>query len=155
MNDDGTSAELEGLTMTLAVEHQEGCHFRGVNTWSNESAGGSEPVAGVIHTDGLTVTMVEVGEHPEGGSSAVVRGLLVGEDTLHWEYAGVSGGGDKAVGVQHQPRAETAERAEPLRRRDAAHKVGDDDRPRPATRAPACLNRSSSPPRSVASARCA
>ena len=97
VNDDGTSAELEGLTMTLAVEHQEGCHFRGVNTWSNESAGGSEPVAGVIHTDGLTVTMVEVGEHPEGGSSAVVRGLLVGEDTLHWEYAGVSGGGDKAV----------------------------------------------------------
>lgn len=41
--------------------------------------------------------MVEVGEHPDGGSSAVVQGLLVGEDTLQWEYAGISVGGDKAV----------------------------------------------------------
>ena len=97
VTDDGSQSELEGLTMTLDIEHQEDCHFRGVNTWSNATAGGTEPVAGVIHTDGTTLTMVEVGDHPEGGSSAMVIGLLVEENILHWEYAGISEGGGKAV----------------------------------------------------------
>jgi hypothetical protein len=97
VNEDGTTSELEGLTMTLSVEYQEDCHFRGLNTWSSATAGGSEPVAGVIHTDRVTMTMVEVGKHPEGGSSAMVIGLLVGDNELHWEYGGISEGGTKAV----------------------------------------------------------
>lgn len=97
LGDGGTSGEIEGLTMTLTVEHQEDCTFRGINAWSNGSAGGSEPVAGVVHADGTTLTMVEVGDHPEGGSSAMIMGIVSGDNEMHWEYGGVSEGGQNAV----------------------------------------------------------
>lgn len=93
----GEERVLENITMTLAVEHQTGCHFRGENRWSNGSVGGSEPVAGVLHADGKSITMVEVGEHPDGGSSALVSGSLTAENVLHWVYGGVSADGAQAV----------------------------------------------------------
>jgi hypothetical protein len=94
---DGTHDTLPGLSMTLEIEHQQACHFRAVNSWTNGQIGGSEHVAGVMHADGAFVTMVEVGEHPEGGSNARVLGRLVGDNSLEWEYAGISQGGSRAI----------------------------------------------------------
>jgi hypothetical protein len=93
----GEERVLKNLTMTLSIEHQTGCHFRGENRWSNGALGGSEPVAGVLHADGKTLTMVEVGIHPDGGSSALVSGFLSESDQLHWVYGGVSADGSQAV----------------------------------------------------------
>jgi hypothetical protein len=94
---DGTHDTLAGLSMTLEIEHQQACHFRAVNSWANDQIGGSEHVAGVMHADGVFVTMVEVGEHPEGGSNARVLGRLVGDDSLEWEYAGIAQDGSRAI----------------------------------------------------------
>jgi hypothetical protein len=93
----GEERVLSNFTMTLSVAHQTGCHFRGENRWSDGDMGGSEPVVGVLHADGKSLTMVEVGEHPDGGSSAFVSGSLTEPDILHWVYGGVAADGSQAI----------------------------------------------------------
>lgn len=93
---DGTHSTITGLSMTLKVEHQSGCHFRALHTWTNGEIGGTEHLAGVLHNDDTSITMVEVGEHPEGGTSGHIIGKLVGANKIDWEYAGIAKDGSKA-----------------------------------------------------------
>jgi len=93
---DGSHSTITGLSMTLKVEHQSGCHFRALHTWTNGEIGGTEHLAGVLHNDDTSITMVEVGEHPEGGTSGHIIARMVGVNGIHWEYTGVAKDGSKA-----------------------------------------------------------
>ncbi|MCB0108031.1 MAG: hypothetical protein KDE53_19045 [Caldilineaceae bacterium] len=88
---DGRINQQPNTTNTLEVVHQTNCHFRGINSWQSGELGGSEHVAGVLHSDGLQITILEVGEHPEEGTRAFVRGRLSNPDRLEWDYVGLSG----------------------------------------------------------------
>ncbi len=75
---------------TLEVTHQEGCAFEAVNSWSAGDLGGSEPVAGVIRGESQDLLMVEIGPHPEGGSSALILATLEAPDHMTWRYVGLA-----------------------------------------------------------------
>lgn len=87
---DGSSAQQMGTSNTLEVVHQDACHFRAINSWTNGELGGSEHVAGVLHSDGNLITMLEVGEHPDQGTRAYIRAKLANDNRLEWDYAGLS-----------------------------------------------------------------
>jgi hypothetical protein len=90
---DGSDEIFSDLTMSLVIHHQEGCAFRGENIWSNDSLSGQEQVAGVLHSDGSLITMLEVGDHPFNGATARVFAQLVNGNQMSWEYAGWSADG--------------------------------------------------------------
>ncbi len=87
---DGSTDQQTQSSNVLEVEHQFGCTFRGVNTWMRGDLGGSEVVAGVVHSDGVLITMLEVGSHPEQGTRAFIQAQLRGDGVLEWDYAGIS-----------------------------------------------------------------
>ena len=94
---DGTYESLVNLSMTLDVERQVGCTFRATNTWTNGVIGGIEHVAGLLHRDNSLISMIEIGGHPLGGSTARVLGRLVSDNQMEWEYAGWSNNGDRGI----------------------------------------------------------
>ena len=93
----GAHNELLGLSMALKVTRQHGCHFAAENIWSNAEIGGTEHVAGVLNPMGNWITILEVGEHPAGGSTGRVRGRLVNDHQINWEYAAYAADGSRAI----------------------------------------------------------
>jgi hypothetical protein len=87
---DGTTDQQTGTTNVLEVVHQHECAFYGTNTWHSGELGGTEHVVGVLHSDGVLLTILEVGLHPEAGTRAFVQGHMTGEHTLDWDYVGIS-----------------------------------------------------------------
>ena len=96
VNLDGTHSTLADLEMTLEITQDEDCHFQALNTWSNGTLGGSEHIAGVVHNTGETISMVEVSEHPEGGTSARIHATWE-DGHIAFEYAGHSADGERVV----------------------------------------------------------
>ena len=95
---DGSIDQQTDTSNVLTIEHQLACTFRGVNTWKRGELGGSEHVAGVLHSDGVLITSLEVGPHPEQGTRAFVQARLTGDHVMEWNYAGVSEDGSKGQG---------------------------------------------------------
>ena len=50
----------------------------------------------MIHSDGETLTVVEFGEHPDGGSTGRIFGRVDGE-RMEWEYAGIDVDNNRGV----------------------------------------------------------
>lgn len=94
---DGAHTELAGLSMVLRISHQVGCHFVADNQWNNAEIGGREHGAGVLNPIGNWITILEGGEHPDGGTTGRVRGRLVDGDHINWEYAAYSSDGSHAT----------------------------------------------------------
>lgn len=100
--EDGSTDQQTDTSNVLTIEHQYECAFRGVNTWMRGELGGSEHVAGVLHSDGVLVTILEVGPHPEQGTRAFIQGRLMDGDTMEWDYAGISEDAIKGQGFTTQ-----------------------------------------------------
>ena len=93
----GAARTITGLEMVLRVDFQEGCMFSGANEWNNGEIGGVEPIVGVIYGEGRELSIVEIGEPPEGGSAGLVTGIRIGEDRMEWDYAGLAVDGSQAI----------------------------------------------------------
>lgn len=92
----GESTELRNLSMKLDVDDQHGCHFVGVNRWTNGEIGGTERVAGILNPIGHWITMIEVTPHPDSGTTGRIFGRLIDETHINWEYAAYSSDGERA-----------------------------------------------------------
>ncbi|MEM9472136.1 MAG: hypothetical protein AAGA00_09265 [Pseudomonadota bacterium] len=86
----GAARVLKNLSMVLEVTQQHGCHFSGVNRWSNGEIGGEEPVLGVLNPVGNWITIMEYEQHPEHGTSGRIFGRLTDSNHINWEYAAYS-----------------------------------------------------------------
>ena len=119
---DGSTSQQMGSSNVLTIEHQLGCTFRAVNTWSNAGLGigGSEHVAGVLHSDGVLISMVEIGPHPEGGTRAFIRGRLIGDQVLEWDYVGITEDATMGQGI----RTRLVREGEPSPREDCPDLTG-------------------------------
>ncbi len=95
---DGSTDQQTQTSNVLEVEHQAGCTFRGINSWMRGDLGGSEHVAGVVHSDGVLITMLEVGPHPEQGTRAFIQARLRSDHVMEWDYAGISDDSTKGQG---------------------------------------------------------
>lgn len=92
----GEARVLKNLSMVLEVTQQHGCHFSGVNRWSNGEIGGEEPVMGVLNPVGNWITIMEYEQHPEQGTSGRIFGRLTDANHINWEYAAYSSDGVRA-----------------------------------------------------------
>ena len=92
----GEGRVLKNLSMVLEVTQQHGCHFSGVNRWSNGEIGGEEPVIGVLNPAGNWITVMEYEQHPEQGTSGRIFGRLTDSNHINWEYAAYSSDGARA-----------------------------------------------------------
>lgn len=89
--------ETQADTSTvLEVLFQDGCQFHATNTWSSGTRGGTEQVVGVVSGESGEITMIEVGPHPETGSSALIQARLDSAGRMTWEYVGLAD--DDAMG---------------------------------------------------------
>lgn len=117
---DGSTDQQTQTSNVLTVEHQFGCTFRGVNTWMRGDLGGSEHVAGVVHSDGVLITMLEVGPHPEQGTTAFIQARLREDGVMEWDYAGISKDATKGQAFT----TELVREGEPGPREECADLVG-------------------------------
>lgn len=94
---DGTHQEITGLSMSLTIDEQDDCVVRGSHTWSNGEIGGSEILTGALSREDGWLNLLEVADHPEGGSNGRILGRFVADDRITWEYAGYADNGSKAI----------------------------------------------------------
>lgn len=95
----GGEAQVTGGYLTsLAIESQSGCAFRARDVWQDESGEetGAAPVAGVIHADGRTLSLVEIPEPGSNSPVALLEGRVAG-DELQLTFLGRMG--DDAAGI--------------------------------------------------------
>ena len=98
VNGTGYAKELRALNATLEVLRQPpgSCGFFAVNSWTNGDIGALELVAGLVHADGRSITMMEyVDPAAPADPDAVATGLIIGElaadaSAMTFEYAGLS-----------------------------------------------------------------
>ena len=89
---DGETTTLANLSATLTITSQSGCAFEAVNEWTNGDLGGKETVAGIIDSE-TEITMLELGEPPEGGSTARIDATLE-NGLMRWRYTGQGASAD-------------------------------------------------------------
>ena len=90
VNTSGESITYDDYTTTLDVQFQDGCVFRAIDAFTDGTSEGtgSAAVAGVIHADGRTISMVEVPRPTELGPIAQITGRLTGTDRLDLVFIG-------------------------------------------------------------------
>jgi hypothetical protein len=86
---------VKDTTMILQIDEQDGCLFSGSNIWSNGRIGGTETIAGSLNSDTGELIIVEVGNHPSGGSSGRMSGQHIG-NRINLVYSGLGEHGDQA-----------------------------------------------------------
>ena len=92
---DNTHNILPGISMSLTINHQDGCTVSGSHTWTNGVIGGTEYIAGAISKSTSDIVLVEAGPHPEEGTTGRMLGRLVGNE-LTLEYSGMAQAGGQA-----------------------------------------------------------
>jgi len=85
---DGTTEISGGWTTQLQILTQEGCMFRAIDTWTGGDETGSAPIAGVIHPDGVTLSMIEVPESGQLGPIAHITAHLSAPERLDLNFIG-------------------------------------------------------------------
>jgi hypothetical protein len=89
---DNTHSSILGITMMLDINEQNGCSFSGSHTWGNGNIGGTEHLAGLLDPDTGSITMIEIGLHPNDGTTGRMVGRLTG-DRITIEYTGIAKNG--------------------------------------------------------------
>lgn len=85
---EGEAEVSGGYTTTLTVESQHGCLFRARDAWEAEGETGAAPLAGVLHPDGTTLSLVEIPEADGGSPVALLEGRVTGDDRLDLRFLG-------------------------------------------------------------------
>lgn len=94
---EGEVDAVEDLSMRLVVEDAEGCRLSGYHEWGNDERSGTEVLAGVADPDSGELLFLEVGPHPEGGTTGRMWAELEADGRMRLGYLAV----ESADGVGH------------------------------------------------------